>query len=180
MIVLYSPVKQTPVLACARPFVITLRANKTLASCNCAAQFLSARCIFEKCFSIIICLRQIALYEERKDGLLSRFTPSMLLFLFLFVLLLLLLLSFLLLLLQPAAEVREWEGRRGGGRVKKKKNPSRQNANEPGSYYDANEIPPSEKLLLRYSAYISSIFGWAANRWHATCLCFELSTRKSR
>lgn len=45
--------------------------------------------------------------------------------------------------------------------VKKKrgeKNHSRQNANEPGSYYNANEIPP-QKLLLRYPGYISSIFG---------------------
>lgn len=31
---------------------------------------------------------------------------------------------------------------RGKSERKKKKNHSRQNANEPGSYYDANEIPP--------------------------------------
>lgn len=41
---------------------------------------------------------------------------------------------------------------------RRKKNHSRQNANEPGSYYNANEIPP-QKLLLQYPGYISSIFG---------------------
>lgn len=56
----------------------------------------------------------------------------------------------LLLLFYPAVKRKK---ERGG-----KKNHSRQNANEPGSYYDANEIPP-QKLLLRYPEYISSIFG---------------------
>lgn len=40
---------------------------------------------------------------------------------------------FFLLLFHPAAKRKESEGG---------KNHSRQNANEPGSYYDANEIPP--------------------------------------
>lgn len=56
----------------------------------------------------------------------------------------------LLLLFHPAVKRKK---ERGG-----EKNHSRQNANEPGSYYDANEIPP-QKLLLRYPEYISSIFG---------------------
>ena len=37
----------------------------------------------------------------------------------------------------PSSSEEEREKERG-----EKKNHSRQNANEPGSYYDANEIPP--------------------------------------
>lgn len=43
--------------------------------------------------------------------------------------------SFFILLFHPAVKRKE-------RKREEKKNHSRQNANEPGSYYDANEIPP--------------------------------------
>lgn len=45
--------------------------------------------------------------------------------------------SFFIIII-PSSSEEEKDSERG----KKKKNHSRQNANEPGSYYDANEIPP--------------------------------------